>query len=398
MGKVNLTGNVYTIEKGSNLWNVAKANLQQDPNATVNNTAIINEMNRLAAINGCQNYSELSQKFSRVGVQINVSTTNNQRLLNSYRNTLNRNNLINLNTASIRDSFNAYSRNPEFINSDSSRRDSTRTVRPDSTRVVRPDSTRVVRPDSTSVVRHDSTNVNVKRKPRRSFLSGLFKSVGNLFKPKKERLAERINKLNTPKEKIIEWSKQNQTKNYVIVDKKNCTATVFNPKGEPLKGFEVGLGKDVGDAATQAYIPGNPQRTEAGEYEIIVNRNHSSSSLATFGTNIFTLKATTKVNQSYYYERYGRSGYAYGHPALHQIPNNALETRSRAFGNEDLSDNRMSMGCVNFRPEDFDELERVLNASGGTKVYILPEEDGNDLRLTLNPTTGQYNFRQTKYS
>lgn len=67
-----------------------------------------------------------------------------------------------------------------------------------------------------------------------------------------EKEIDRINQIKDNKTKIIEFNKTNSSKNYLIVDKQNCTATIYTPDGERIKSVPVGLGKQKGDKMNRA--------------------------------------------------------------------------------------------------------------------------------------------------
>ena len=80
--------------------------------------------------------------------------------------------------------------------------------------------------------------------------------------------------------------------------------------------------------------------------------------------------------------------------ALHQVPKFRQKDRLDKFYDGDLTNNRMSHGCINFIEKDFKELMQYIH--GGFKVYVLPEESDNELILTENDKNG-FELTQTKY-
>ncbi len=183
-----------------------------------------------------------------------------------------------------------------------------------------------------------------------------------------------INSLPNDKDKVIEWHKETihtDKSNYVIVNKKDCTARVYSADGKELTSFEVGLGKLKGDD----YLKKDRQMTSAGIYTIDYKGSGRDAYARKYGENIFTLK-TDK----------GASGVA-----LHQIPN-GNSTRYAKMGNGILDDNRYSNGCINFTKNDFDKLEKYIGIK--TKVYILPEDKNNSLIVK----NGQLNLVQNQFT
>jgi len=79
------------------------------------------------------------------------------------------------------------------------------------------------------------------------------------------------------REKIIIFNKLQKkynepVSNYIIVDKKQCTATVYNPEGKVLNVEEVAVGRDIGDKRCGGYkVKGAKLRayTPAGEESLL---------------------------------------------------------------------------------------------------------------------------------
>jgi len=70
--KLDLTSRTtYTIEEGNTPWDVAKFELLNN-GIKASDGAIVNELYRLAEINGCQQISELTQRF-KVGSTIKLA-------------------------------------------------------------------------------------------------------------------------------------------------------------------------------------------------------------------------------------------------------------------------------------------------------------------------------------
>lgn len=194
--------------------------------------------------------------------------------------------------------------------------------------------------------------------------------------------------------KIIEYNKllkthKKEVRNYIIIDKKNCEATIYTPDGDILLKEEIGLGKQKGDKRAGGHRKKHLKQsytTPPGEYYI--NREGSkkgSSNEILYGNRLLSIagdhtKAESKKSQTI---------------ALHQVPTTRLKTRLKAFNNDNLEDNRMSFGCINFLNESFDRMRKLIKGIK-TKVYILPEENGNSLHLEKQKD-GTYKFFQTKY-
>lgn len=189
-----------------------------------------------------------------------------------------------------------------------------------------------------------------------------------------------INLIDDDTQKIIEWSKVAAVQDYLILNKKKCTATVYDKGGNLLKTFEVGIGRDIGDDFndTSGLTGKSRNTTPAGEFTLIKNVFHTSA----YGD--ITLSLGTKANKSKKSKKM---------VALHKVPKFRQE-RLCKFKDENLSNNRMSHGCINFLEKDFKELTKYIK--GGFKVYILPEEEGNHLMLMQNENH-EFEFVQTKH-
>lgn len=99
----------------------------------------------------------------------------------------------------------------------------------------------------------------------------------------------KINKLQNDKTKVIEWNKLNNSKqDYIIIDKKHCSAIVYTPSGKEVETFEVGLGETVGDCLNNSW--GNGSRkihtTPAGEYSIETEKMQDTNE---YEQNIFSI-------------------------------------------------------------------------------------------------------------
>lgn len=190
-----------------------------------------------------------------------------------------------------------------------------------------------------------------------------------------------INSIQNDEEKIKEWTKFNSVENYIIINKKNCSATIYDKEGDEIKTFEVGIGKDIGDDFndTEGKVGKCKNTTPAGEFTL----NSGKANKSGYGDLVFSLGA--KANKTKSSKRV---------VALHKIPSFRLKDRNKKFYDGNLSNNRMSHGCINFIEKDFKELRKYIH--GGLKTYILPEEADNQLMLTKNDKD-EFEFTQTKY-
>ena len=197
-------------------------------------------------------------------------------------------------------------------------------------------------------------------------------------------------------EKIIEFNKllkkyNEPVENYIIIDKKNCTSTVYSPDGDVLDVSEVAVGRHIGDKRGGGYgVKGAKLSayTPPGEFEIIREgiSNKNSKDAKLYGERVLVLSG------DHTQKAYQKSQVL----ALHRVPSSPMgKLRENVFKNKTLKDNRVSFGCVNYLVESFDKMRKFIKGKT-TKVYILPEEKGNSLHLE-QVKDGEYKFFQTKY-
>lgn len=201
---------------------------------------------------------------------------------------------------------------------------------------------------------------------------------------KKDILSEKVSEINSMKDdeqKVKEWAKFNSEKNYVIINKKDCSATVYDKEGEEIESFEVGIGREIGDDLndTSGLLGKSKNTTPAGEYTLIPNVFNKSA----YGD--LTLSLGDKANKAKGTKKV---------VALHKVPKFRQQDRLKKFNDGNLANNRMSHGCINFLEKDFKEFTKYIH--GGLKVYVLPEEEDNELILTKNGKN-KFELTQTKY-
>ncbi len=208
-------------------------------------------------------------------------------------------------------------------------------------------------------------------------------------------LADTFSKKITDENKIIEYNKilkkygQN-VDNYIIIDKKNCVAKVYNPDGNLLYSNEVALGRNIGDKRSGGYLqPKVPLAAYTTPGEYVISKEGAkvgSKDYKLYGERVLVLsgdhtKEISKGKQTL---------------ALHRIPTSPMgRLRQRVLKNRSKRDNRVSFGCVNYLVETFDKMRSLIKGVS-TKVYILPEEKGNSLYLEQQ-ADGTFKFFQKKY-
>ena len=214
--------NSYKVKSGDCAWKLAQTNLKNN-GSKVSNTAIVNEMKRLAELNGCDSVDDFNQKFfSSVGKEIVIE----EKSANKPQ----------------RETETPSDRNNDRVNQGTQRES------------VPADSTRVKAPETAPA---DSTRVS-RQKP-----------VQPPAAPKspKEREIERINNLPDDTSRIIEYNKENYDHEYYgIVDKKTCELKIYDREGNVVKTLTVGVGKAKGDNLQSGYASSNKAKKEAGRY------------------------------------------------------------------------------------------------------------------------------------
>ncbi len=190
-----------------------------------------------------------------------------------------------------------------------------------------------------------------------------------------------INSLNNDEEKIKQWAKYSSFNNYIIIDKQDCLAKVYDKDGNEIENFEVGIGKEIGDDYndTKGLTGKSKNTTPAGEFTLIPNIYNKSA----YGD--ITLSLGEKANKAKNSKKV---------VALHKVPKFREKDRLQKFYDGKIDNNRMSHGCINFLEKDFKTLTKSVGS--GLKIYILPEESDNTLILTQN-NDGKFEFVQTKY-
>jgi LysM repeat protein len=164
-------------------------------------------------------------------------------------------------------------------------------------------------------------------------------------------------------QKIISYYGNRPDDSYLVVDKKNAKMNLY--KGNKLvKSYEVGTGANAGDAQTVTRVingktdwTGGNKSTGAGVYTIsrVDPKSHEYFDLPAFNLkNDQGLEVATTI---------------------HGTP---LSRRAK-FDNNNILDNRMSNGCINGKCFDLQDMYGKVDV--GSKVYILPEDQGNQFQI-----------------
>ena len=193
-----------------------------------------------------------------------------------------------------------------------------------------------------------------------------------------------INNLKNDTAKIKTFNQRHPNGNYIILDKKTSTATVFTPEGKKMQSFEVGTGAEKGDNLTDGFgFSGKAHKTTPpGEYTFLKENNAAYE--PEYNNNIFYLGTNGNLSKNQGSQL-----------AIHQVPEDLKKERVHKFNDGNLANNRMSFGCINLLQKSIEKLVTLVKGQG-TKLYILPEEKDNSLNLTKE-SNGEISFEQTKY-
>lgn len=308
---------VKKVQRGDCAWTVAKKNLKAK-NKRAKNIDIVNEIKRLADINGCKDVNEFNQKYFSRGLGKEVVLGIQE---------------IHSNETAV--------------------------------------------PEDTTATPHIE---NTKQK--KATLPA---------KPEKANKIDSINNMINDDEKIIEYNKKNYNGDYYgIVDKKKCKLNIYNTQGQVVKSFTIGVGKTKGDnvgsyflehaeKTKDAYKAETQRYTTAGEFTLDEYKTQKDAYKGKDGkTKIMALRG----------DNMGVRG---GQMCIHMCYKPEYRQRAKKIKSKTLADNRMSYGCVNLLEEDYDKMHKYLGE--GDKIYVLPEERGNKLKLNKQKD-GTYKFEQ----
>lgn len=333
MAEVNGT---HIVQKNDCPWNLAARNLKAQ-GKKAGNAEIVAEMNRLATLNGCKSVEDFGAKFfNKLGTEIKL-TEQNEGIISTLRY---RANLV-----------------PE-------RKDSISRPQIDSSLIAKSDATRVAKRDSAEI--QDTARTIARRE-------------ANPVVDEQAVETKKINSMKNSKTRIIEYNKKHATGNYVIVDKKTCQATVYNKAGQALESYEVLLGSTRGDNMANAFGKNPNERTYQtvpGEFTL-GPRSNDFGGLYTLGENSETFDPDTEKRPDYP----GTGGKRKLGATFQAIHGTATSNRDKLYGDGNLANNRVSMGCVNIPLADLTEMEQKYGIKQGSKLYILPEDKGNSLKL-----------------
>ncbi len=168
-----------------------------------------------------------------------------------------------------------------------------------------------------------------------------------------------------PNEQMINQYYANRPdEGYVVVDKKNARMNYY--KGKNLvKSYEVGVGENAGDAQTVTKVNKN-KKTDW-------NAGNKST-----GAGVYSISNIDPASKEYYDLPSFNMKNDQGIEVATSIHGTPVSRRSR-FNNNQIADNRMSNGCINGDCRDLKDMYKRFDV--GTRVYILPEDEGNRFQI-----------------
>ena len=152
----------------------------------------------------------------------------------------------------------------------------------------------------------------------------------------------------------VSYTRNNQKKAFVVVDKKNAQMYLFEPDGKLKSHAPVLLGEAVADVLPPgtaskpiAQLKPHEKATPAGRFLAKPGKNHK-------GDNVIWIDYNAAIS-------------------LHRLRKVGKENRAERLASAQIDDNRISNGCVNVPPAFYDGLLRPTVLKKGAYVYVLPE-------------------------
>jgi hypothetical protein len=152
----------------------------------------------------------------------------------------------------------------------------------------------------------------------------------------------------------VSYTRNNQKRAFVVIDKKNAEVYVFDPSGKLKDHAPVLLGKAVGDDSAPgvgnkplSQISDEDKTTPAGRFRATQGRNNH-------GDNVIWIDYNAAVS-------------------MHRVRRVPGEERPERLASPEKTDNRISNGCVNVPPQFFDKVLRPTVLKYGAFIYVLPE-------------------------
>jgi hypothetical protein len=145
----------------------------------------------------------------------------------------------------------------------------------------------------------------------------------------------------------------NQSKSFVIVDKKEARVYVFNPQGRLQADAPALLGQAHGDDT----VPG------VGDKPVADVRPEERTTPA--GRFVAELGSSSSRGEDVVWVDYNAA------VSMHRVLN--VPARLKALASPTKDDNRMSYGCINLPPSFYEGALRPAVQRTGAVIYVLPE-------------------------
>lgn len=152
----------------------------------------------------------------------------------------------------------------------------------------------------------------------------------------------------------VSHTRNNQKRAFVVIDKKLAQLYVFDPKGKLKSRTPVLLGKAVGDHSAPgignkplSQIKEEEKTTPAGRFLAAPGKNNH-------GEDIIWIDYNAAVS-------------------MHRLRKVGQERRAERMATADISDNRISNGCVNVPHKFYNSILKPTVVKQGAFVYVLPE-------------------------
>lgn len=152
----------------------------------------------------------------------------------------------------------------------------------------------------------------------------------------------------------VSYTRNNQKKSFVVIDKKSAQMYVFEPDGKLKSNATVLLGEAVADVLPPgtaskpiSQLKPHEKATPAGRFLAKPGKNHK-------GEDVIWIDYNAAIS-------------------LHRLRKVGKENRAERLASAEIDDNRISNGCVNVPPGFYNSVLRPAVLKKGAYVYVLPE-------------------------
>ena len=152
----------------------------------------------------------------------------------------------------------------------------------------------------------------------------------------------------------VSYTRNNQKKAFVVIDKKNAQMYVFESDGKLKDNASVLLGQAVADVLPPgtaskpvSQLKLHEKATPAGRFLAKPGKNHK-------GEDVIWIDYNAAIS-------------------LHRLRKVGKENRAERLASAEIDDNRISNGCVNVPPAFYNSWLRPTVLKKGAYVYVLPE-------------------------